>query len=384
MQVFKLYFRLLRRNWGPILIYGAIFIVLMLGIVVPQAARQRAGGYEKKMSKYAIFDYDESKFSGYVSEFLAENHKTKSISDDKEETIQDELYNTNVDCVIVIKNGFENAFLKGDAADYLEIYDVPGTTGALLLKQQLNSFLLTTDVYVSSGIQMDEAAEKSLSAAAISVETELVSRDKEKVNYSDTFFSYLGWVLIAMCVESLSAILTMLDRKEVKNRIKCSSYRFSRMNAEIILGVIITGTVICGICSLVGIFMFPGEMLTLKGLLRILNAFCMLAVALSLTFLISKVTSNKQVTSLLSNVLGLGMAFLCGVFVPLEVLGDSVIKIARFLPVYWYVKAVETASSFRPEKMLTFFSYLGVQLLFAAAILCVGLVVAGKKRGITD
>jgi ABC-2 type transport system permease protein len=39
------------------------------------------------------------------------------------------------------------------------------------------------------------------------------------------------------------------------------------------------------------------------------------------------------------NVLTLGMSFISGVFVPQAILGKTVLTIAQFTPVFWFVKA---------------------------------------------
>ena len=109
-----------------------------------------------------------------------------------------------------------------------------------------------------------------------------------------------------------------------------------------------------------------------------------MAVALSITFLISKLTNQIQVISLMANAFGLGMAFLGGVFVPLEFLSDTVIKIAHFLPTYWNVRTIELIERYQPKKIGTIFIYMGIQLLFAVAILCIGMVLAKRKRMINE
>lgn len=40
--------------------------------------------------------------------------------------------------------------------------------------------------------------------------------------------------------------------------------------------------------------------------------------------------------SLIVTPVSLGISFMSGVFVPLSMLGSTVKKIARFIPVYWY------------------------------------------------
>ena len=83
---------------------------------------------------------------------------------------------------------------------------------------------------------------------------------------------------------------------------------------------------------------------------------------------------------MVANVAGLGMAFLGGVFVPLSMLGDGVIKIAHLIPAYWYIRAAEWVDSDLGSSKIELFEFYGVQLLFAAAFLCMGFAYS-QKRG---
>lgn len=382
MQVFRLYFKVLRKYIGSIIMYASIFLGIVLGVIIPQVTKNNSEEYTQKKAKFAVFDNDNSELSKGLVAYLKENHALKTIKDDDTETIQDELYNTNVDCVIRFNDGFEEAFLAGDTKETLEIFEIPNTNGAVLFKQNLNSYLSTVDTYVAAGFDVSQACEKTTAVSETKIDVQFVSEGETGVKGVQYYYSYLAWVFIAMCVESLAAVLLSLGKKEVKNRIECSPYKFVRMNLETVLGVMVTGFVICVVCVVMSFVAFPEDMAEIEGILYILNAFCMMAVALSLTFIISKLTENRQIISLLTNILGLGMAFLCGVFVPMEVLSDTVIKIAHFLPVYWNVKAVNLIAVYDSSDLITLLSYMGIQILFAVAIICVGMVVARRKRGI--
>ena len=50
----------------------------------------------------------------------------------------------------------------------------------------------------------------------------------------------------------------------------------------------------------------------------------------------------------ITQVLSIGMSFLCGIFIPMEVLSDKVLSVARFLPAYWYVKANNMIADIEP------------------------------------
>ena len=80
------------------------------------------------------------------------------------------------------------------------------------------------------------------------------------------------------------------------------------------------------------------------------------------------ITSNSL--SMITNIVTLSMSFISGVFVPQWLLGESVLRVARFLPFYWAVYANNMTYSasgvaFDMNELLMCF---GVQVLFAVVL----------------
>ena len=100
----------------------------------------------------------------------------------------------------------------------------------------------------------------------------------------------------------------------------------------LLLGTIVTGFLGCAVFAVGGCFVFRKEMFTAAGLGNLLNMVCYMFVAMALAFLASKIVRNEEGFSMIGNIVSLGMAFLSGIFVPMEFLGAGVIKLAHFLP----------------------------------------------------
>jgi ABC-2 type transport system permease protein len=84
-----------------------------------------------------------------------------------------------------------------------------------------------------------------------------------------------------------------------------------------------------------------------------------------------------------SNVLTLGLAFISGVFVPAELLGSLVLKVASFTPTYWYVAAnnrIAALASFNYASLQPVFSAMLIQAGFALAFIAIALVLGKKRR----
>lgn len=381
MQVFKLYFKILNKYKGKIFMYVGIFMGLLMGVIIPNSEKQSPNDFTESTTKYAIFDYDQSTLSKGVGKYLSDIHEEKELSSDDAETIQDALYHMEVSCVVKILEGYEEAFLRGEGDAYIEVYRIPGLSMAVLFEEDLKSHIKIIHTYVLAGYDVGEALEKTNSAEKNTIEVSLPTGTKVKEQgVVHWYFAYQPWIFIAMCVCALAPVLGVLNKKMVRERIECSSYKFSKMNGEIILAVITTGLGICSVFIVVAILGFGSELTFMQKLLYSGNLICLMMVALAITFLISKITDKDALISLFANVISLGMAFLTGVFVPMELLNNTVIKIAHFLPSFWYEKAVMGIDNYTRDIPVEILQYMGIQLLFAVAIIMTGLIVSKRKR----
>ena len=78
--------------------------------------------------------------------------------------------------------------------------------------------------------------------------------------------------------------------------------------------------------------------------------------------------------SFLTVIIGLSFAFLGGTFVDLDILGEGVAKVGRFIPNYWYSIACKKIW-YEGAGLTDLFGCYGLQILFGAVCLAVGLAV---------
>ena len=85
----------------------------------------------------------------------------------------------------------------------------------------------------------------------------------------------------------------------------------------------------------------------------------------------------------IANILSLGMCFLCGVFVPMNVMDRNVLKVSQFLPVYWYETVNETLGSYSHltrEAAVSVWKGIGLEAMFAMVFVCMILAVTRSQR----
>ena len=95
--------------------------------------------------------------------------------------------------------------------------------------------------------------------------------------------------------------------------------------------------------------------------------------------LISKEASSKNIITLITQALGLGMSFFCGIFVPQDMLGSSVLAVGKFFPAYWYIRLnnmLRGSTLLSAEKAALCF---GIQAAFVVAIVTVTLLIRRMK-----
>ena len=126
-------------------------------------------------------------------------------------------------------------------------------------------------------------------------------------------------------------------------------------------------------------------MFSIHGLLFIINLFVFTITVLTISFLLGKLTNNKEAINGMVNVISLGSSFLCGSFVPMEYLPNFVLKIAHILPSYWFVlsnEKISTLESFTITTLKPIIFNLLILLLFALIFIILSNVITKYKRKI--
>lgn len=381
MQVYKLFFKILKKQKNVFIMYIGIYAAILFGILIPQVTREGVNTYMDQNCKYAIMDEDNSILSGKLGECLELMHTKVEIKDFEINTLQDELYARNIRGAVIIKEGFQDAFLKGNANDYLTIYDVPADSASKLFSNDVDEFLRYTESYTKASYSLEEASDRALDVSKKSVDVEIAgAKDVAAESGVTAYMRYLGWIFITMMICGVAPVIVVMDRKELKNRIECSSFEFSKTNLQLILGILTIGAAVCAVFSLAACIYFGERFSGIQAVLHSLNLCALMLVALAIAFLVSKLTTSIMAINMIGNVISLGMGFLSGVFVPGYLLSDTVITIAHFLPTYWYLNAVENIELYTSAKLPSILQTIGIEVLFALVFVVIGLVIANKRR----
>ncbi len=385
MQVFKLYFKILKTMFGQVLMYIGIFTGISV-LLFNQQKNNDPLDYKEVSQKISIVDNDNSAASQALNKNLTASNELIELPDYESDTIQDELYNRNVSNVIIIPNGFSDALIKNEAGDMITVYNLPGTMMASIVTNNINNYIKTLRANLVSRQNVSEADMKECisltdTALAKKADVEITSHIDTKLSLIRDLYRYLAYLFIALAVSSVSPILVSLYKKDVNVRQNCSAIKQSSYNMQLFLSILLTGVGFCSVFVVLALVLAGPVIFSLKGLLYILNMVIFMTISLAIAFLVANITSTINVLSMFANIIGLGCSFLGGVFVPIEMLSDGVIKAALFLPSYWYIAGNNSILTMGTQTSVTdTFAKLGIEALFALAIILVALTIQKIKR----
>ena len=384
MTVFKGFLLLLKREAKSVSLYLVIFIAMAVMTQLSMGDNQPTSTFKSMSTRIAIEDKDQSDLSKSLVNYL---EKTQSVKRDLNistpDMIQENLYYSNVYSVIKIPKGFEKDYF--DKQTPLTLINKPGFDSTYVTSQ-VDQFLKSVKVLYESGDTVAQAVQKVQRYDSQKSRVTLIAQNKSggEMPYHNYLFQYLPYILISMTSYSLGIILIIYAEPDKKRRMLCAPVSYRSMNLQLMLGAAVIGTGLWLICGVA----LP-TILSAKTFLSdpnlpyyLLNVGLMILVSLALSFLVSKLIQRINIISSVTNVLALGMSFLCGVFVPLSVLSPTIKKITQFLPVYWYEVTNELIgyqTTFNASQKWELYKGFGIQLLFVIALLSLGMLV-GKLR----
>lgn len=361
------------------MIYIGIFISICIAMTMNSSESE---GFTSSKLEISIIDMDNSEASKALTEYIGKNHKLVEVENDKDAML-DALYYMSADIIFTINEGYSENLANGRTDELFSDYRVPGTFSAEFFDTQINQYISTINAYVASGMPVEEAAEKAAELSENTIEAKIINKDDDAAGTSfSMYFQYLAYILISVLLTGLCPTLLVMTGKEIRNRTNCSPTSVTKQMTQIVAGTVIFSAALYLLLMIVAAVLYKAELFTEKGLLAILNGFAFLLFAMMFALFVAVIAPNPKTVDMISNVFGLGMSFLCGVFVPQQLLSETVLNIGKFLPAFWYIKANNMLAGTNNEIYSTgsFMTCIGVELAFSAALFCVILLVAKAKR----
>lgn len=380
MTVFKNYLRILKSYLPIICVYTAIFVGLAM--FTSSSNGSNSSTYTTNTVKIAIINNDtDSKFIKNFEGYVKEKAELVSLEND-ENTLKDALFFRRVDYIMIIPKEYTKDFMAGKDVK-IDTMQVPDSSGASYSKTLMNKYLNTASMYIAANIDedtLDAKVQEDLKQDA-TVHFEASQAPETLVN-AQSFYNFSNYTLLSVVIMVVAMVMVSFNEEKIRRRTIISPISHRSINRQLLLGNVITSLGVWALYVFASILLYKDAMLSTNGALLMLNSFIFVLFALVFSYLLSQLTTNREVVSGVGNVVGLGSSFIAGAFVPQEFLGSFVLTIAKVTPSYWFISnniKISKLSSFTMESLQPVFINLGIMLCFSILVYIVIQIVSRLK-----
>ena len=385
MKVFRACVIIIRRHIVSLGLYFGIF--LALSVVMPALSAEQYGmaDFSAMKPNFTVIDRDGgTPLSEGLRAYLS-RHGSEVILEDRKDALQDASFFHATDYIVIVPQGFHDAFFGGREAMTETVVTTESAKGYYadgLVTQYLNQARL-----LKTAGNLDEETLVSMALDNLSIEAGAEIKRFEAGAPVDQVYhiyyrmgSYIVMVLIILCI---SNIMSSFRRPDLRMRNLCAPMKPRAMSLQQMLCGVLVSIAAYVLLTALGFGIYGPKLAGVDGRiigLILLNFFVVTLVALSVASLAGLFIKGPNSQNAVANFASLGLGFLGGVFVPLDMLGEGILAAARFTPIYWYSQALDhicALASFSGDALAPIWRAMLTQLIFAGALFCLTLV-AGK------
>ena len=325
MKVFKNYFKIAWAHKTAILAYTVIFIILMS--LVTKTTKEDS--YKAVDVDIYLKDSANTALSKGLSDFLKANTRVKEMD---ESLVEDKLFYEVISAALEIPGDFDETREVLYKAAPNDIY-------AMSVKEKVNIYLSQVAAYEAAGFSEEDAikyTEEDLSKTFdVAIKEGSVNAKNDGSHY---YFNFLNYLLLAQVILIVSTIVRVYKRKPVLMRNIVSPLPRTKINLQMMLGHIVTGLLLWFIYMVLFVIMYKYKFNMKHVNLMMLNSFVFMISVVTMAVMISSLIKDENAVQGVMNVVSLGSSFLCGAFVPQEMLGDTALTLGRVFPGFYYIK----------------------------------------------
>lgn len=389
MQVFKAALKTFFRH--PI--YMLIYVVWLscMGIFMGMSVNDAPSDEYLERPSVAVVDRDGQELSKGLSSFVLANSKAVEV-EDTERALQDAVMQARAHYIVIIPEGFSQRLVENagdvDAMPQVQTVVSTSTASVTMMDALVDEYLNVARTYAVAlpDVGQKTIVERTNKAMENSVDVSVV-QVAEAPAVADSFMLYLQFAsyttLLSIAVCS-AVVMSRFGRREIRRRVDSSPVSALSTSLQIAAACFVIMLMCWAFVSALGLAVFGGKLVGVDPVViasALGSLFCYSLFALAFGFLIGQITQNEVVMNAATNILGLVVSFLGGVWISLDLVGEPITTIAKFTPVYYYNEALKAAFESAGGFSEAVVSNCGIVFLFALVVFAVGLAISRLKVG---
>lgn len=355
------------------LIFLSIFFVFAFGF----SQNSEGQTYRSEALDLKVIDQSDSEISRGFIGYLAVDNNVQIMDDEADlDKLEEEIFLGISDSIIQISPDLESRLDASSPA--VEVISDQRGMVHLQLESVINRYFVFLDAFQTTSEEVDFEQMNALLTEGIAVELHDSVDVASQTNFMSMsgFVNFAGYWIMLFLLIIVGNVMSEFNKTELRQRINVSPMQTRKLMIQTIAAQAVIGLfVVC--------FMLSGGIMLRLGHLEGLPLGKMFVALLLITtftlavhYVIGAVTTNKFIINGLANFLAIGMAFLSGIMVPLEVMGETAQNIAHYLPLYYFTQIyaapdISWADSSFPILIL---------VLYTVAFLIIGMILENKKK----
>lgn len=374
MHLFKNFFKLLKSNRTGVIIYGVIFIAMIIGVIAaaPSLASESTGPdyASQEAIEVTYVDNDHSALSEGLIDYLSINNNVTDVSDRSASSIQDLVFFGLSEYHLTIEDGFADG-----TGEITYLSDMEKSGAIYRIDGAVNNYIQAYRDYENMGYEPEECADRAKELLLDSATLNVVEKDDGRssttagdvvIVFINQFFPYLS---IGFMTLGIGHTVIANNNKLIGDRIECSPVNRKKISLANSMGIATSGLVLWLVFMLVNLMLGQDSPAFREfWWLLVINSFLTTMIACAFAAFVTSFDVTSNSLSMITNIASLSMAFVSGVFVPQYLLGEGLLTVAKFMPMYWCVVAsnmIDVNSTFDSGKLLMCF---GIEILFIVAL----------------
>lgn len=367
MIVFKSYFKIIKKYIPTIVMYTGIF--LLFAVLSSIYNQNPSTTFSAVKPNIIIINNDQNGLltDSFIS-YLKENANIE-IKDKIDSKVEDALFFRKADYVMTIKENFSKDFMLGKNPKIIT-KKIPSSYSGAITEILLNNYLDIANLYVRSGVDEKTITTNIINDLNNKIEVDLINQSKvsdiTKLSY---YYNFANYTFLGIIILIVGIIYSSFNKEMVKKRNLASPMPLNNINRQITLGNLCFCILIWLLYLFFAIILYNKALFTINGLLMMLNSLLFVILALLIGTIIGNLVKNTEANNSIANLISLGSSFICGAFVPQELLGSGVLSFARVLPSYWYIKTNNELSN------ITSYSFSSLKNVYANIIILIAFII---------
>ena len=336
-----------------LIIYSIIFVVMMIAFIMN-------GGYGSSEESRTVTD--SSFVIGYVDDcesvvsrgligYLGGSNELVDLKGMSEDSVKTMVFFTTVNASIKIDENFDLKIQSGD--DTAVTYSTVAESGPsmYIIESMINEYIRTYNTFISMGYEPGEAVDRTNANLELKADAYVYANEGEVIDssgklftlaYMSKFFIYVSFGVLMQCI---GMVIIKSNSSRVSSRIKVSPVSPIALSVTNVMGLFVFGIVLwLAACIIIMVTSGDLQIIKTQGYAIFIIMFMSCICNCALTSFIASFNINTESLPLLTNILALGMSFLCGVLVPQSVMAPGMVQASRFLPFYWSVVVLDSVT----------------------------------------